>query len=150
MTEIRQDPPEESIGAVFQPDTVLPSQFFGILRKKGFVEGEKRLMAAVLADAVDCYMKQAFSPDARGRQTFRDAEAWILQEEPGPWLFSFTNICDMLGLEPEYIRRGLRTWRHGRQPTFRLNDAYRPGLLALEKRSRRRVERGRSPAASAN
>ena len=137
MTEIRQDPPEETIGAAFQPDTVLPAQFFSILRRKGFVEGEKRLIAAVLADAVDCYMKQAFSPDARGRQTFRDAEAWIFQEEPGPWLFSFTNICDMLGLEPEYIRRGLRTWRHGRQPTFRLNDAYRRGPRASRSSSTR-------------
>jgi hypothetical protein len=125
MTEIRQDSSEEAVGAVFQPDTVLPSQFFGILRQKGFVEGEKRLMAAVLADAVDCYMKQAFNPETRGQQLFRDAEAWIFQDEPGPWLFSFRNICDMLGLEPEYIRRGLRTWCQTRRPSLRASDAFR-------------------------
>jgi hypothetical protein len=139
MGEIRQDSPEETVGAVFQPDTVLPSQFFGILRQKGFVEGEKRLMAAVLADAVDCYMKQAFSADARGRQTFRDAEAWIFQDEQGPLLFSFTNICDMLGLEPEYIRRGLRTWRNTRQPSFRVNDAFRRGPRTSRSSSSRNV-----------
>ena len=130
MTEIRQDSPEETVGAVFQPDTVLPSQFFGILRQKGFVEGEKRLMAAVLADAVDCYMKQAFNPEPRGRQVYRDAESWIFQDEPGTWLFSFRNICDMLGLEPEYIRRGLRTWTDTRQPSLRPSDAFRRGPSA--------------------
>ena len=127
MTEIRQDSPEETVGPVFQPDTVLPSQFFGILRQKGFVEGEKRLMAAVLADAVDCYMKQAFSSEPRGQQAFRDAETWIFQDGTGPWFFSFNNICDMLGLEPEYIRRGLSEWRRDRQPSIRPSDAFRRG-----------------------
>ncbi len=130
MAEILQDSREESVGAFFQPDTVLPSQFFGILRQKGFVEGEKRLLAAVLADAVDCYMKQAFNPEASGRQVFRDAEAWIFQDETGTWLFSFRNICDILGLEPEYIRRGLRTWRNTREPSLRPSDAFRRGPCA--------------------
>ena len=60
-------------GAIFQPDTVLPSQFYAALREKGFVEGEKRLMAAVLADAVETYMKQHGSADHRGMMLFRDA-----------------------------------------------------------------------------
>src|ERR1044071_6478135 len=102
---------EESAGPVFQPDTVLPSQFFAALRQKGFIEGEKRLMAAVLADAVDVYMKQAFTTDTRGRNLFLDSEAWLFTDAPGPWFFSFRNICDLLGLEPEYIRRGLREWQ---------------------------------------
>jgi hypothetical protein len=137
MTEIRQDSPEETVGVVFQPDTVLPSQFFGFLRQKGFVEGEKRLMAAVLADAVDCYMKQLFNPEPRARQVFRDAEVWIFQDEPGPWLFSFRNICDMLGLEPEYIRRGLLAWRNTRQPSLRATDAFRRGPRATRSPSTR-------------
>ena len=127
MIEIRRDAAEETGGPVFQPDTVLPSQFFTALREKGFVEGEKRLMAAVLADAVDVYMKQAYSPDARGGQLFLDSEAWLFQQQPGRWLFSFDNICDVLGLEPEYIRRGLVEWRCKRQPTIRPSRTFRHG-----------------------
>ncbi len=127
MSEIRQEPLEEIAVPVLQPDTLLPSQFFTSLRQKVFVEGEKRLMAAVLADAVEVYMKQAFNPDARAQQLFRDAEAWIFSDEPGPWFFSFNNISDMLGLEPEYIRRGLLEWRRKRVPTIRPSEAFRRG-----------------------
>src|ERR1043165_390915 len=110
MTEIRQT--DELGGPVIQPDTVLPSQFFAVLREKGFVEGEKRLMAAVLADAVDVYQKMAFAAEARGQQLFKDAEEWIFGASIGRSFFSFENICDVLSLEPEYIRRGLLDWKN--------------------------------------
>ena len=123
MTEIRHT--EELGGPVIQPDTVLPTQFFAALREKGFVEGEKRLMAAVLADAVDVYQKMAFSGEARGRQLFLDAEEWLLGDGPARGFFSFENICDVLGLEPEYIRRGLADWKGRRSATIRPMDAFR-------------------------
>jgi hypothetical protein len=116
MAEVRQDSSEESVGGLFQPDMVLASQFFGALRQGGFIEGEKRLMAAVLADAVDCYIKHAFNTERRAQHMFLEAEAWISADGPMPWFFSFNNICDMLGLEPEYIRRGLLEWRRNRRP----------------------------------
>jgi len=128
---------EESAGPVFQPDTVLPSQFFAALRQKGFIEGEKRLMAAVLADAVDVYMKQAFTTDTRGRNLFLDSEAWLFTDAPGPWFFSFRNICDLLGLEPEYIRRGLRDWQDKRQATIRPSEAFRRAPSASRPRDLR-------------
>ena len=123
MTETRQ--PDELGGPVIQPDTVLPSQFFNGLRQRGFVEGEKRLMAAVLADAVDVYQKMAFNPESKGRQLFVDAEEWLFGGGSTRWFFSFENICDVLSLEPEYIRRGLVDWKHRRVATIRPNDAFR-------------------------
>lgn len=115
---------ETGSGPVFQPDTVLPTQFFTALRQR-FTEGEKRLMAAVLTDAVEIYMKQAFATESRARQLFLDAETWIFRDEPGPWFFSFNNICDMLGLDPDYIRCGLVEWRQKRVPTIRPSKAFR-------------------------
>ena len=123
MTEIRQT--EDLGGPVIQPDTVLPSQFFAVLREKGFVEGEKRLMAAVLADAVDVYQKMAFSSETRGQQLFKDAEEWLFGTSIGRSFFSFDNICDVLSLEPEYIRRGLVEWKGRRTGTIRPKDAFR-------------------------
>ena len=127
MSEIRQEPLE---GPVVQPDTLLPSQFFTSLRQKAFVEGEKRLMAAVLADAVEVYMKHAFDPDPRAHQLFLDAEAWLFSDEPSPWFFSFNNISDVLGLEPEYVRHGLLEWRRKRLPTIRSGEAFRRAARA--------------------
>jgi hypothetical protein len=137
MSDMQKDNIEESAGPVFQPDTVLPSQFFVALREKAFIEGEKRLMAAVLADAVDCYMKQAFSTDTRGRNLFLDAEAWLFTDERGALFFSFRNICDLLNLEPEYIRRGLREWHHKRQATIRPADVFRRAPSASRPRDHR-------------
>jgi hypothetical protein len=124
MSEIRQEA-EEGAGLVVQPDTLLPSQFFSSMRRRVFAQGEKRLMAAVLADAVEVYMKQAFNPDPRARQLFLDAETWIFSDEPTAWFFSFHNISDVLDLEPEYIRRGLLEWHRKRVPTIRASEAFR-------------------------
>ena len=139
MSEVRSEALEETGGPVIQPDTLLPSQFFTGLRQKGFVEGEKRLMAAVLADAVEVYMKQASNTEPRGHQLFLDAEAWISEDKPGPWFFSFSNICDLLGLEPEYIRRGLLEWRRNRGPTIRPSEAFRRGPRASRSAAPRRL-----------
>jgi len=102
---------DERLGAMFQPDTLLPSQFFDRVRRRSEHDGERRLMIAVLEDAVDVYRKQAGARDPRGEQLFQEAEEWI-EDTDRTWLFSFENICDVLGLEAEYLRRGLRAWKH--------------------------------------
>jgi hypothetical protein len=99
---------DDRLSGLFQPDTLLPSQFFDRVRRRTEHDGERRLMIAVLEDAVDVYRKQAANRDARGQQLFGEAEQWI--EDPDrTWLFSFQNICDVLGLDADYLRRGLRT-----------------------------------------
>ena len=60
-------------------------------------------------------MKSRFSiPRAatgrRGRRLFREAEEWIMRDDL-TWLCSFVNICHVLGVDPDYLREGLRRWR---------------------------------------
>ena len=77
-------------------------------------------MIAVLEDAVDVYRKLAGARDARRQQLFRDAEEWI-ESEDRSWIFSFQNICDVLGIESEYLRRGLHAIKrqaHGQVVVF--------------------------------
>ena len=101
---------DDRLAGLFQPDTLLPSQFFDRIRRRSEHDGERRLMIAVLEDAVDVYRKQAGARDARAQQLFHEAEEWI--EDPDQtWLFSFQNICDVLGLDADYLRRGLRVWK---------------------------------------
>ena len=101
---------DERLAGLFQPDTLLPSQFFDRIRRRSEHDGERRLMIAVLEDAVDVYRKQMGAREARGQQLFCEAEQWI--EDPDrTWLFSFQNICDVLGLDPDYLRRGLHAWK---------------------------------------
>ena len=106
---------------LFEPDALLPAQFYAAFRGGSAVRGEKRLMLAVLQDALDCYQKYAFAKDGHGRQLFADADAWVSCED-SDWYFSFENICETLDINPAYLRRGVQEWRRraimlGRQPT---------------------------------
>jgi hypothetical protein len=92
------------------PDTVLPDQFFGAMRQNAQLDGERRLMIAVLEDAVNVYLKQVLATDPKARQLFVDAEEWIMADDP-TWFFSSTNVCNTLDLDAGYIRTGLRRWK---------------------------------------
>lgn len=100
---------DEKIFSIFQPDILAVSQFFQHTHRKHPIEPEKKLMLAVLQDAVDCFQKYLFSRNEKGKTTFRDAEEWIL-ERNSEWLFSFESICESLGLDAGYIRNGLIEW----------------------------------------
>src|SRR5262245_21437034 len=106
----REHAVDERFGVTFQPDTLLPSQFFDRVRRRTEHDGERRLMIAVLEDAVDVYRKHAGAQDPRGEQLFQEAEAWI-DDPDRTWLFSFQNICDVLDIDADYLRRGLRRWK---------------------------------------
>src|SRR3984893_5525177 len=98
---------DEKLPGLFEPDTLLPIQYFEAMRRKHLLEGEKRLILSVLEDAIECFMKCIDSPTNKGQKLFRDAEEWInLQDKH--CVFPFDNVCDMLDIHPEYMRRGLR------------------------------------------
>jgi hypothetical protein len=117
---------------LLQPDTLLPSQYFAALRRKGAHEPERRLAIAVLQDAVDCYQKHLRARDRKARQLFQDAEEWITSEDRA-WPFSFENICDLLQINPEYLRCGLTTWKSHQTPEqMRKIVPLKPHLSAAE------------------
>jgi hypothetical protein len=97
---------------LFEPDALLPAQFYAAFRGGSGVRGEKRLMLAVLEDALDCFQKYAAARDGHGQALFEEAHAWIASEDRA-WFFSYENICETLEINPEYLRRGLESWRHG-------------------------------------
>jgi hypothetical protein len=88
-------------------DTSMVQQYLDTFRRSEHLEPEKLLFAAILEDAVQEYRKYSEADDANGKKRFREAEEWIMRGD-NDWIFSFDNLCDFLGLDPEYIRRGLR------------------------------------------
>ena len=97
-------------GVGFEPETILPSQYFDRFQIDASLQPEKRLMLAVLEDAIDCYQKYAFARESRGQEFFAEAEEWLFSSD-NAWVFSYENICQTLDLNPDYIRRGLQEWR---------------------------------------
>jgi len=101
---------EEKMGSLFQPDTLVPTQYFETFHRKAHLEPEKRFMLAILEDAVACSQKHIFARDSKRKAILHEAEDWIL-EENSDWLFSFENICEVLGFNPSYVRQGLLRWK---------------------------------------
>jgi len=83
---------------------VMPSQFYPQFATEATLPGEKRLMLAVLADAVDIFLR-GDSRDARRRRLLVETAQWIRADDDGP--FSFVNVCETLGLDASCLRRGL-------------------------------------------
>jgi hypothetical protein len=101
---------DERLPNLFEPDTLLPIQYFEAMRKKHLLEGEKRLILSVLEDAVECFMKCIDAATNKGQRLFREADEWITHEDKR-WVFSFDNVCDMLDINAEYMRVGLNRWK---------------------------------------
>ena len=107
--------PDERIGFLFQPDSLLSAHYFGTLRRKTISEPEKRLMLAILEDAIHCFQDNLFARNVRSRRLFEEAEQWIVEAD-GDWVFSFENICEALGFNPAYVRQGLLRWMANKLP----------------------------------
>jgi len=118
---------DERLPGLFEPDTLLPIQYFEAMRKKHLLEGEKRLILSVLEDAIECFMKCIDASTSKGQRLFREADEWIAHEDKR-WVFSFDNVCDMLDINPEYMRGGLRRWKEKRLDAI----AQRRAALVLE------------------
>ncbi len=102
---------DDFLARILEPDIFLPSQFYGAGGLSRKLEGEKRLMIAILKDAVECLEKYRDARTGIGRIQYQNAIEWV--EDTGTeWLFSFTNICDLLGFDPHYLRETLLKREH--------------------------------------
>ena len=84
------------------------------LSKRVIRDGEKALMLAILENAIEDAQKHVLATDKKGKELFDAAEAWILESD-SPSFFSFNNICDHLGLDPDYIRKGFMRWKEAKR-----------------------------------
>jgi len=68
---------DENIVSLFEPDTLVSAQYFENLRSKT-LEPEKRLMLAVLEDAINCFQDNLLAQSGKRKRLFEEAEDWIL------------------------------------------------------------------------
>ena len=109
MTHVIIFDTEEKLTSLFQPDMLLSHQYFATLRTKR-LEPEKRLMLAVLEDAVLCFQRYTLPRNRKEWTLFKETEDWICDKNDD-YLFSFENICEALKVNPEYVREGLLPWK---------------------------------------
>jgi hypothetical protein len=68
------------------------------------------LMLAVLEDAMRTYKDGVDSPIASKRVEAFKVEAWVASDDTN-WPFAFVNVCNAVGLTPEYLRAAMKKWR---------------------------------------
>ena len=101
---------EDQFASALQADIMVPSQYFDRVRSEDSSQPEKRLMLAVMENAIVTFQKSIYAATRRQRRLLKETEEWIHSLDTS-WPFSFENICDSLGIEAAYLRNGLAQWK---------------------------------------
>ena len=119
---------ESGLRELLGADAVLPEQFWDDASGSTRGSGERALMWAVLTDGIECYRRNAHARSALRRAEFKEAEHWLLSTD-WDWPFSFVNLCEVFGFEPDGVRQALARWkRDGKQGGFQ-RQRFRPVTL---------------------
>ena len=92
--------------------SILPLQIISA-RTLGIGDPEKRLMAAVLKDAIQAYQALAGRSTPRARMLSLELEGWFGSDDMA-YPFAFRRICEALALDPGWVRDGLTERRASR------------------------------------
>jgi hypothetical protein len=111
---------EQEIGLRLKPGRLLP-HYLDHHRMARSLDPAKRLMIAVLREAMTDFEENVLAKRKTKRNLYRQAKDWIF-DEAEDWLFSFENICRCLGLNPndlryKLLRSGARKLRFSTWPT---------------------------------
>jgi hypothetical protein len=144
---VRNHAVEDKVFSLFQPDILIPGQFMATTKSKTHRDPEQRLMLAVLEDAVWCFQNGLRSKDKKKQELSQEAEQWLTQEDSS-WLFSFNEICDLLGFEAEYLRKRLLRWKKDALASRAKSRADRPGYTGTKSHARDKRHRDLRTAAA--
>lgn len=67
---------------------------------------ERALMAAVLFEGIQSYLGSQSAKSKLRKRQFREAQHWIFKDQTD-YPFSFNNVCEAIGVNPNYLRCGL-------------------------------------------
>jgi hypothetical protein len=127
---------------------LLPGQYADLVRRNHVIEGELKLLLAVLEDAIRCYLRNLNAKDGERRRDFIEVKHWFEGSRVGGRradIFSFENLCAALGIEPRYLLDRLRILTIGDLPSRRYQMRRHRPLSGLRHANGRRE---RSPARS--
>jgi len=140
--------PDPWLSARFEPDFLVPVKFFDLTRRRSMIDGETRLVFAVLEDAVRCYVKTVDSARRCDREQFDEVQRWFNAEAGIRSPFSFEYVCDVLGIEPMALRARLGLLSVNDLPTKQMRSVGRRQVVRAGRSSRKRSNGG-DPGSSA-
>jgi len=114
-----ETPPNEK---TIDAGLLLPGQYADLVRRNHVIEGELKLLLAVLEDAIRCYLRNVNAKDGEHRRDFVEVRNWFEGNSVGGHrsdIFSFENLCAALGIDPQYLLDRLRILTIGDLPSRR-------------------------------
>ncbi len=112
----------DDLPSIFHEIGILPTQYNDTRRKNLISEGERRLLFAVLEDAIRCYLRDGGETAFDNSPAFLEAAEWLSSdEESGP--FAFVSVCEALSINAGRLRSGIQN-HSGRLKRF--TSAHRP------------------------
>jgi hypothetical protein len=94
---------------MFGPEIILPIQHTPPRDAQGRCEGERRLMLAVLEDAVVSLKLHMRGPSVHSRRLVAEIENWLASGSRAH-AFAFGTICDVLGFDISAVRQAVKDW----------------------------------------
>lgn len=106
---------QDSFASQVEPDTLLPVQFYELIGRRNVLEGERKLLFAVLEEAIDCYLKNMNAKSRWRRILFYEVQDWMNARNRAG-LFSYETLCEALEVDPVVLRAALeKRLRHCQQ-----------------------------------
>jgi len=98
----------DDLPSIFQGVVILPAQHGAMCRRKLPAEGERKLLFAVLEDAIRCYLTRRDGGQRCCRDPeFIEAAEWLASDDESS-LFTFVRVCEALGINADRLRIGIR------------------------------------------
>ena len=95
----------------FRYDILAPHEYWNVYRPSRYSQPELELMRAVLEDGLHCFFTNVQQRTRREKRIFAETESWFFFQENEGDVCTFENICSLLGIDPDYIRRGLALFK---------------------------------------
>jgi len=128
---------------------LMPAQYADLVRRNHTLEGELKLLMAVLEDAIRCYLRNIDAKDSERRREFIEVKNWFESTVAGPaGIFSFENLCEALGIESSRLLARLGIMTIGDLPSRRYQMRRHRALSSL--RSTRGTSQSRSARSRAS
>lgn len=97
------------------PEQILPVQFQDLWHRSRTLTPERLLAVAVLWQAAMDLQKFRYAPRRKKQRLYREAYQWVASDDRA-WPYSFVNLCDMLSVSTQCLRRELLATHPTREP----------------------------------
>jgi hypothetical protein len=109
---------------------MMPSQYYDLIGRRTMLDGEKKLLFAVLEDAIRVYVLNMNARTSNARRDFDEVRNWV-NTRGNQDLFTFDALCGVFGIAPDALRQQLAVLSASDLPRRRVRSVGRRVPLTM-------------------